>query len=131
MCPPIPLDTSGNFFPLHLSLRSVGMPYICNLMEHFCLDVPSHVQFIIYKTIPTFALMLPFFSPEFSLSVKYTILRLTKNLEKSYTPFSSASASSKFNSLPNYGNFISLLSPCYPCLLSWLRSLSYCYILSP
>lgn len=55
-----------------------------------------------------------FFSfSEFSLSVKYTTLELTSNLDKSQTLFSSASASSKFNSLPNYGNCFLVISKVY------------------
>lgn len=75
MCPPISLDISGNFFQPHLSLSSVKMPNILNLMKYFCLGAPRNFQLIIYETIHNFVLMFSFFFlSEFSLSVKHTIL---------------------------------------------------------
>lgn len=137
MSPLLPPDTSRELVLTPLkSEHSQNALYIQLHMAYLCLDVLSHCRFTIYKIILlTFALMLPFIQ-YFSITVKYIIIKLTRNLDKSQTPFISVSASSKCNSLPNYSNSIFLLSlkstplPTFSQLLPYFRPFNFFFYLN-
>lgn len=85
-----PCICQGTLFQLHLSVSTVQL-----YTKHFCLDVLNH------SGLPFTTLYFPvllhtstlFFSSVFPISVKYTIVKFTRNLDKSQAPFSSVSVS--------------------------------------